>query len=206
MKSRLVCGVGINDVPGYSKLRYADPFYVAWAGMLKRCYSPKYLERYPAYKGCSVAPEWLRFSSFKDWMTTQHWNGMVLDKDLLVLGNKIYGPDTCLFIPDWLNVFLSSLTPPNRELPMGVTRRGNRYRSRYSLKYKPVNLGQFDAPGKAHLAYRAYRLTVIQERLRLYMAGPNPCQLVSNALHNLYETECCAVKKLHLAGINAECA
>lgn len=189
MAHRLVFGVGNNDIPGASKLTHKDPFYVAWAGMLKRCYSDKYLEKYPSYKGCSVVDEWLSFSAFKAWMLTQDWQGMVLDKDLAVAGNRVYGPDTCLFIPEWLNTLLSSLTPLRRDLPMGVSRKKGRYRARYSRQCKAVNLGHFDTPEDAHVAYRAFRVAEIRSWLDLYQAKAQPSLKVVAALQRLHERE-----------------
>lgn len=199
MASRLVFGVGTNDVPGKSRACHKDPFYVAWAGMLKRCYSEKYLERYPAYRGCTVASEWLSFSAFKAWMLTQDWQGMVLDKDLAVSGNRVYGPDTCLFIPDWLNAFLSSLTPACRDLPMGVSRKKGRYRARYSRQSNPVNLGHFATPEGAHAAYRAYRLNEIKTWIDRYCKTPHPCMKVIASLKRLHEAKQALVAALPAA-------
>ena len=108
---RLVYGVGINDADyvvqkwetiGYvngkqkQKLIWICPYYSAWKSMLKRCYSSKYQDKRPTYKGCSVSDEWLTFSVFKVWMEKQDWEGKQLDKDLLFEGNKIYSADTCV--------------------------------------------------------------------------------------------------------------
>src|SRR5690554_513591 len=106
MKNRkLVHGVGVNDADyviqkweefGYvdgkrkRKLVWRCPYYGVWVRMLERCYSAKTQDRRPTYKGCSVSEEWLTFSTFKDWMKTQKWEGLQLDKDLLFEGNKVY--------------------------------------------------------------------------------------------------------------------
>ena len=109
----LVCGVGINDadyvVKKFETIGYVDgkrkrklvwtcPYHRAWESMLKRCYSAKYQERQPTYKGCTVSDDWLTFSNFRAWMIAQDWEGKHLDKDLLFEGNKIYSTETCVFV------------------------------------------------------------------------------------------------------------
>ena len=121
-KRKLVWGVGINDadyvvqVSEYieerlpsgrkkQKLVWFCPYYSRWSSMLERCYSKKFHERCPTYKGCTVCSEWLTFSNFREWMVTQGWEDMELDKDLLLRGNKIYSPETCVFIQNKVNSF-----------------------------------------------------------------------------------------------------
>ena len=73
--------------------------------MLQRCYSEKWQERYPTYKGCSVSEEWHTFSNFKAWMEKQQWEGKQLDKDILFEGNKVYSPEPCVFVTRKTNMF-----------------------------------------------------------------------------------------------------
>lgn len=74
--------------------------------MLKRSYCDKYKIKYPTYKYCIVYEGWYLFSNFKKWMEQQDWEGKQLDKDLLVRGNKVYSPETCLFVSAQVNKFL----------------------------------------------------------------------------------------------------
>lgn len=114
-RNRLVFGVGINDadynvikyerINGKQKRVWSCPFYIKWRAMLERCYSDLYHDRKPTYTECTVIPQWFTFSSFKTWMQTQHWEGKELDKDILFPGNKVYGPDTCVFVGKRLNTF-----------------------------------------------------------------------------------------------------
>ena len=98
-RERLVYGVGINDADyQVSKGNWRCPFYKTWKNMLARCYSPAFQRNQPLYIGCSVDERWHRFSHFKAWMEGQDWEGKALDKDRLTNGNKIYGPDTCVFL------------------------------------------------------------------------------------------------------------
>jgi hypothetical protein len=72
--------------------------YNTWADMLQRCYDPKWHEKKPTYKGCSVVPAWHNYQLFSEWFDKNYIEGFHLDKDIKVDGNKVYGPDTCLFV------------------------------------------------------------------------------------------------------------
>ena len=81
--------------------------YRLWYHMFQRCYNPKIHEKYPSYKGVTVHEDWYNFQNFADWVENNPYRkvGWDLDKDLLQLHveNKVYGPDTCCFIPRIIN-------------------------------------------------------------------------------------------------------
>lgn len=101
-----LCGIGINDA---DYLIEDCPFYRTWAAMIGRCYNAKVQARQATYIGCSVTPEWRVFSVFKAWMEKQDWEGKHLDKDLLLPGNKVYRPETCVFVSPFINGMLTRL-------------------------------------------------------------------------------------------------
>lgn len=90
--------------------------YVVWNGMLQRCYSEKYQEKYPSYKGCTVCERWHRFDLFLEdiqsipnydlFINNTKKNGVHLDKDTFQqdVEHKIYAPDTVMFITNEDNV------------------------------------------------------------------------------------------------------
>ena len=133
--NNLVFGVGINDadyaVTEYETIEvngkrnykqvWVCPYYRVWKHMLMRCYSTKYQERKPTYKGCSVSEEWWRFSNFRRWMEKQEWKGMQLDKDILFEGNKVYSAETCVFVSGALNRFTTDSGASRGEWMIGVT-------------------------------------------------------------------------------------
>lgn len=123
--------------------------------MLQRCYSG----RYPSYEGSSVCVEWLKFSSFKAWVLTQDWEGKELDKDLLGNYSKVYGPETCCFLPQGLNVFLVDKRK-DRSLPEGVYFKAGRAKP-YAAETKTgktrVFLGYYTTPEEAHAAWRKFK-------------------------------------------------
>lgn len=128
----LVHGVGVNDsdyitkIVNNNKIIWRCPFYRKWEHMLERCYSSSLHKKRPSYIGCSVCPEWLYFSKFRFWMERQKWEGLELDKDILVKGNQVYSPDTCCFIPAAINcLFHSAKKKKFLDLPEGVTLTAN---------------------------------------------------------------------------------
>ena len=125
-RRRVVFGVGINDsVKAISKGRTRDDCdYYTWHGMIQRCYDKKFQEKHPTYTGCTVCDEWKTFSNFQKWFTNPangYKEGYHLDKDILIPGNKIYSPDTCIFVPKRINCMFSGSSKKNENgLPMGV--------------------------------------------------------------------------------------
>jgi hypothetical protein len=77
----------------------SEPFYAMWLEMLRRCYDPRLVARYPHFEGCTVCDRWHRLSNFWDWLAP-HWeSGLYLTKDIIVPGNKVYGPGMCCCVP-----------------------------------------------------------------------------------------------------------
>ena len=73
-----------------------------WGGMLRRCSDPNN-KCYYLYKHCSVCAEWLNFQNFAKWYLANYVEGYHIDKDIIVEGNSIYGPDTCKFVSPQAN-------------------------------------------------------------------------------------------------------
>ena len=77
--------------------------YKTWYQMLRRCYDEKQLNRNTSYKGCTVCEEWHNFQNFAKWYEENYYKidgeTMALDKDILSKDNKIYSPETCIFVP-----------------------------------------------------------------------------------------------------------
>lgn len=163
-KNRLLYGVGINDVERHvwTKVdgkRVCCPFYSVWQGMLMRCYAAQLHVKRPSYIGCEVVEPWKRLTVFEQWMQTQDWKGRHLDKDILFPENKIYGPDTCIFVPAGLNSFLLDSAANRGEYPIGVywDKDNNRYKAQCNNPFtgKQETLGRFNDPNEAYLVWKA---------------------------------------------------
>ena len=135
--------------------------------MLKRCYSAKEQERYPTYKGCSVSGDWHTFSNFKSWMEKQQWEGMQLDKDLLVVGNKVYSPETCVFVTQMVNSFTNDRGAARGNLLIGVSwyKPTEKFRAECSNPFtkKREHLGYFTCEQQAHEAWMNRKLELAHE-------------------------------------------
>lgn len=178
MNDRLAYGVGIykkGKNPASISGRPTKPYYT-WRNMLERCYDSKCQEKYPTYIGCSVCDEWLNFQVFAEWYETNHpkdCNKYHLDKDLKALGNKVYSPETCLFVPTAVNLFTTDSSAARGSCMIGVTwyKPTEKFMSycKNPFTKKQENLGHFHNELQAHLAWRkrkselAYELAMIQE-------------------------------------------
>lgn len=164
---RKVYGVGTNDAPYMIEYRTGDrrvpcPFYKKWAAILERCYAGR--GRYPSYEDCRVCDEWLTFSAFKAWAEQQPWQGREIDKDLKVLGNRIYSPETCLFVPKLVNSVILDNASRRGALPRGVSRTPT---GRLFAQLQTVDghkhLGYFDGTEQAARAYVEAKTEEIQK-------------------------------------------
>jgi hypothetical protein len=165
---KLIYGVGVNDadypisryekIGGKTKQVWMCPFYQSWLNMFKRVYSKKI---HNTYDSANIRQEWWLFSTYKAWMETQPWEGNELDKDLLIVGNKEYGPATCTFIPQYLNKFLTDSGASRGIYPQGV------YFHKASGKFlaqchdkkagQQVYLGLFEDSEVAHVEWKKYK-------------------------------------------------
>jgi len=160
-KRKLVFGVGVND-SNYITSGKKDgkttvcPFYLTWKSMMARCYDEKYQGRMPSYIGCSVVEEWHSFMNFRQWMEKQDWRGKELDKDVLLVGNKIYSPKTCIFVSHSVNGLLNHIKSKKGKLPTGASfnKNRNKYETRCWVNGKYKNLGYFSTPEEASQAYK----------------------------------------------------
>ena len=138
--------------------------YQCWINMLARCYSDKWKEKQPTYKGCSVCPEWLQYPNFKRFYDKHFRVGFQLDKDILVEDNKVYSPENCRFVPVIINNLLTHIHHDKGECPVGVSKRdrSNPYQAQISIKGKSIYLGTFKTMPLAYDAYKTAKESYIK--------------------------------------------
>lgn len=159
----VVFGVGFTGIGNYSKTKDKKA-YSTWASMLNRCYSPKVHAKRPTYIDCSVTPEWHNFQNFAVWFYENYKEGLHLDKDILVQGNKVYAPEKCMFVTKEINNLLLDSTSRRGEYKRGVTKYQNRYKAQYNdSNKKKTHIGMFTTEQEAHEAYIEYKYALIKQ-------------------------------------------
>ena len=148
--------------------------YDIWHHMLQRCYDPKYHERNPTYKGCRVEDYLLNFQHMGKWLDENYYEipgeQMCLDKDILYKGNKVYGRDTCIFVPQRINTLFIKCNNSRGKNPIGVYQLSSgSYQVYCSDGYgKNIYLGLYSTEEEAFRVYKNYKEKVIKEVIDSY--------------------------------------
>lgn len=178
-------GVGINDVRG----SHNQSYYKVWEDMFRRSYCPVYQQKNITYIGCTVHPHWHYLSNFKQWYEEQgDVTGKQLDKDIISPNNKVYGPDTCLFVSPQLNTFFVRSDKLRGKYPIGV------YKDTSEKRHKPFMvrvrdttskkkfIGYYATPEEAYQAFIQAKKELLLEKFIL----PETDQRLKQALYNVY--------------------
>ena len=162
-----------------------------WNKINARCLpGGKYQMTGPSYIG--VTNGFSGFQEFAEWCNQQPGYrakdslGMFfeIDKDIISLGNKVYSPEYCCFVPRRINSLFTSCRAARGDLPLGVSfmsKRG-KYRAYCNSDGRLKHLGHFDGPGEAHRAWQAEKVLVIQQAESSYMAEEGSSNRVGIAL------------------------
>lgn len=161
-----VYGVGYIGVGKYSSLTDRRA-YDAWNKMLQRCYSEKSKQRSrgSAYKECDVDSRFHNFQFFCEWFNDNIWdnNCTVLDKDILIKGNKIYSPETCILVDQRINCLFTSRKSERGDCCIGVKYNKNHYIAQCNDSNGIRKcLGWFDTEMDAFNCYKEYKEQVIK--------------------------------------------
>lgn len=185
----------INNYDGRVKINGKHiKSYKVWRSILQRCFNKKVHITQPTYSNVKVCDEWLKFSNFKEWFDKNYpyelekkGFRLELDKDLLSGGEKIYSPDTCVFLPHTVNNFLANKTSRNTSGYSGVSWhksiekwevRINKFNSN-----KTVALGCYDNINDArdrYLQSRKEELCIIKD----YLHSLGYSEKILNAIEN----------------------
>lgn len=182
-RRKLVYGVGVNDAcyitqPLIEGKRYRCPYYEKWQSMIERGYSPRFKEKCPTYKDVTVCEEWHTFSNFRSWMEKQDWKGKYLDKDIISPTNKVYSPETCVFVSSKVNNLLTDRGNSRGRYKQGVNMEKGKLRASCSNGIgKKKFLGYFPTEQLAYEAYVTYKHTLI-----LRVASEQEDERVKNGL------------------------
>ena len=179
-----IFGVGYFGQGKYEtqKNKKKNRVYQTWKSMLQRCYDPYYINEHPTYIDCYVCKEWHNFQTFAKWWDENVYEcnneRMELDKDILIKGNKIYSPETCLIVPQRINVLFVKQQREKYKYPIGVCENNDKTRGYKRLmaqccildenrnrKRRNIHIGSFplSEPFHAFYAYKQFKENYIKQ-------------------------------------------
>ena len=177
-------------VKGNPSIEYTTKAGAAWGSLTARCNANgKYSERFKTYIHCKN--EFTSFQEFTDWCQTQEGYFQLecsrpwcLDKDILIRGNKIYSPETCCFVPSFVNsLFVNKIKPRKYDLPLGVTPWGNKFLARCSTQDGRIDVGIFTDANEAHKAWQTCKIKHIKTVADQYASLPGSREDVYTAIY-----------------------
>lgn len=141
-----------------------------WDGVNGRCKVNSVKQKScPTYVGCTNGFQ--SFQHFAAWCQGQVGYGVPgydIDKDILLPGNKVYGPEVCAFVPQALNKFLCNSAAIRGEHPQGVCfdKEKNKFMAKIKINGKDTYLGYYNTSEEAAQVYK-----VAKERQAKYWAA-----------------------------------
>ena len=148
--------------------------YVIWHDTLKRCYDPKFKEKYSTYKDCKMEDYLLNFQHMAKWINGNYYEipgeVMCLDKDILCKGNKVYSRETCIFVPERINKLFTKCDKRRGDSPIGTNPTpSDNYQVRCSNGYgEQIRLGIYSTEEEAFKVYKNYKENLIKEVIDSY--------------------------------------
>lgn len=150
----------VNDIGRGAKVLE----HIYHVGLMNRATSDLYKVKYPTYTDTDVTEFMSNYTNFVLWCRRQVGFGnigWVLDKDILVIGNKTYHEDRCVFVPPVINSFYTFVKATrNNGFPFGVSwceSEQNYHAYCSQLNGKNKTLGRFDDPIKAGESYAKFK-------------------------------------------------
>lgn len=188
-----LCGVGLlGNATSTDSNGNVKKSYNAWKNMIHRCYNEKEHKREPTYQDCFVCDEWLYYSNFEQWWDNNYYEinnqEMWLDKDILIKGNKMYSPQTCVIVPQDINLLFVKRNAKRGSLPIGVSyfKRDKKYMVNIGKFGKQYYLGLYNTPIEAFEIYKQAKETHIKEVAEKYK-GKIPEKLYEAMMNYIVE-------------------
>ena len=169
---RRYCGVGYIGEGEHKVCENGKDthIYKVWIGMLKRCYDEN-ANRYDLYggSGATVCEEWHNFQNFAEWYEENYYQvgneRMEIDKDILIKGNKIYSPQTCIIVPRTINSLFIKSNSIRGDYPIGVSkgRTEGKFAVRCNYRGREKGLGEYFTIKEAFNVYKYFKENYIKE-------------------------------------------
>ena len=107
---------GVGEVT-YIKDGVTNGVYSIWKNILRRCYDETQRVNNPAYEDCEMCDDWCNYQIFGGWHRDSWYDvgegRMHVDKDILFKGNRLYSPETCILVPQRINMIFMSKPKPS---------------------------------------------------------------------------------------------
>lgn len=154
----------LNGETKYIKTRAG----VLWTSINLRC-NPKSSAVRNNHRYTNCENRFKDFQEFAEWCQTQHGymhkgdNGRYwqLDKDILSCGTALYSPNTCVFVPQRINLMFALNNKNRGDLPLGVTTCSKNQDVFIALgsdgKGNTKYLGRYQIPFNAHKAWQLHK-------------------------------------------------
>ena len=113
-----------------------------------------------------MCDEWHNYQNFAKWFEENRYEvneRLHIDKDILFPRTNIYSPETCLLVPQTINMMFMN-KPNKRGLPNGIVQ----YKSGYLAKYNHQQLGIYPTVELAYEAYSNEKEKAIKELAETY--------------------------------------
>ena len=164
-----ILGVGMNDADyqvakRVNGVQLLCPAYKCWKDMLKRSYSDKFKSKHHTYAAAHVCDEWKNFMEFRRWWVDHQVDGWCLDKDILTSGGKKYSPETCIFVPHWINCFTIGRDAARGKYAIGVSlfKRDGVFSAKHKHPFtgKSIHVGYFKTEVEANWAWADSKISL----------------------------------------------
>lgn len=161
--------LGEGDAIVSTKGKHSKQF-ILWRDMMGRCYNNRHKKRQPTYINCETCKEWHNYNTFYEWYEENYYETqgerVALDKDILYKGNKLYSPETCVFVPQSINNLFLKRDAARGEYPIGVSY--NKLHDKFQAKCnnankESVDLGDFSNPIDAFNEYKRFKELTIKK-------------------------------------------
>lgn len=152
------------------------PAYEVWLGKIKTCYWETKRKHLYKDQGVTVCNEWHNFQNFAKWFYIQvklYGKGGSVDKDLLLLGNREYSPDSCAYVPPAVNSLFTGASGNISGVHWCNTQQKwvaqiQRGELTATGKSKQSYLGRFDCKQTADAAYYSAKLAHVKSVVLKY--------------------------------------
>lgn len=177
-------GVGYIGIGPYSSTGFGKEAYAVWSKIFQRIGNTE-VPKLHTYLDCSVDEVWHCFQNFAEWFYTNPYYqpGWHVDKDMAIIGNRVYGPEACCFLPRELNGFQVSRIAKETGLPRGVHKAYNKFCYCITLNGKNEWHCGYTNPEDASADYQTAKLKEAK-RLALKYEGKIDPRVIYN-LNNL---------------------